>query len=459
MDFKPGNVLSDQDRKLLRELPAKEFNDRRAKNDLPFILQELLKVLPLFQERTEAFWVTKELFCIYPHTGDYFQGIGKKELVRVIDDDSRSSRLNPSNLFLRSKWYYNWLQQSMRFDSSIKTTELLIEFIPYFDRLKSRNIYSFEINCDPNPRQVDSFYYYSYGHSMRQAHLFTKIPVLSIWDIEIDGMYLAWKNLDFLGLDQLVIHSNINQWPSTYNYVNFSSTRGLIFRDITREIWSFNAFLEFSWCEMDEIKIYNAHLQDIHFNKCGNCWFSIYNSTLLKFEFHNTYLDFTDYERIKLTEFSFHRQWLKEHSLLSKMYGQLGHIYLINQDLSNARSSYYHEKVELLKSLWQELTYKALRKGNLRKSILNLGKLIWLTISYLVRWFGYKIARIFYSLLFLIVILFFINQRLCPQWLRDALLVISGNKSNPTIIESIISIFWILLFWLLVSWYASQKRI
>lgn len=468
------------DKTKLWHMSSNDFNEWRRNNDLPKLLSFFDRILPFFKERKQSYKLTNEIIISHDHTWDFF--IWDEEAIFVKIEEKY---WNLENLQIVSP---TWLEiMKNHFSDSIKI-EIYTKFIPYFHWLHTfKNTKYFICPNDPNKSATDNFVYrWRRWGSTIQPILMHEFEVLSIWWIQVDWSKFQWRNLDFLGLDKLTIINGIS-W-NRFSKIQFSSCNDFVFKDIGSKglfSWWSGAFLKIHTCHVNNIKIYNSNIQDLHFYNCWSVPFTeITKCRLRNLKFNQTTPSIEHMANIEFINLIIDDIEPEKKISISKFYEKIVLSYSQFWDYHNAGKMYYKKKLYEMKSYFfckflysQKQQFRHLYDGvitwknfirQLRFSIKNLSfssifKWISLLFSFLIWWFWERPFRTIYFIICSIIIFSFVSysfsrdMQIIIDNFKNAILSFIWQKNDIKISEALFSVYGLIAFWYLIAWLTGKR--
>jgi hypothetical protein len=254
-------------------LPSDKFNEWRANNDLPLLLEYFLKKLPQFQLWLDTFDIDAKLFCKLVPTGQIFLGEGKKLFVMEPRDNEQFVFYRPWPISRE------WLLQKHFENNTIAPEHIEIE--PYFYWAKKhlgRERYFKIINNNPSKTDtIISWSAYNIPHASR-ASIFGGYQVLKLGGINIGSdIRIGGRNLDFSDLDFLRVEGNWHgSWAAEINY---ASCKHMTFNAVSLH------HFKLRYCYLNNFVCTKSELQLFEFIKCYGIEGVISESRLIKVSF------------------------------------------------------------------------------------------------------------------------------------------------------------------------------
>lgn len=260
----------------LWNMPAHQFNNWRADNDVPVLFEYFETVLPRFKEWIESTGLTVAQLHRFAPLGDLFEGDAIKSYFRNPEPASFGDVYQCAE---DAQALANRLRQVGR--------EIVIEghFEPYFRWLRQRSDTQGYFCIDQvNSQYTNTFVYGSWvGGTVRmsRALLFGRHPVLKLGGIKLpQHVSFDARNLDFCDLDGLLIGEG---WcGSRRKPISFSSCRQLQLKD------SDACFFDFYRCVLDNLVANDSKLYDWNFTRCFASAMRFENCTLSAITFDCT---------------------------------------------------------------------------------------------------------------------------------------------------------------------------
>ena len=347
-----------ENKSALWEFSSEEFNQWRRINDLPKLLNYFREILPFFEEWQKEFHLTDDLILSHNHTGDFFLWEG--ELIFVSTEDKYK---NCDSVQVISQKRLNEL-------ISLNLPEfrywIFATFLPYFYWLhKIKRIIYFISGNDSNQSPVEKLSYRSWRwteyKNTIQPILFHSFEVLSIWGETVTWKTLMYRNLDFMGLDNLIIENDLSVgWR--YSKIQFSSLNNLTFKNIWRKniFWPSSwAFLQINNSFSENIIIQSSNIQDLHFRDCWTVTFhSIEKSRLSNLIFDYSTPILWHMENVEFSNPTIRNIIPYQRDKISKYYEKLTLSYSKDWDYWNAWEMYFlKEKYMMLSFIYPTTLY------------------------------------------------------------------------------------------------------
>lgn len=257
-------------------MPAAQFNNWRAANDIPRLFKYLAGVLPLFEEWVASTGLSEERLHRFVPLGDLFKG-----------DVTKGYFLNPDpqefgNVYLCVEDAQAAVE---RYGQVGKKVEVQGQLEPYFHWLRQRSSTQGYFPVDNrNGMYANSFFYGGWsGADLRRsrANLFQAYPVLKLGGINLPAhSSLDARNLDFCDLDGLEIGEG---WiGSRRKPINFSSCRNLLIRDTEAH------FFDFHECVVTDFVAVDSNMQGWTFTLCDALGMRFDNCSISRMTFDRT---------------------------------------------------------------------------------------------------------------------------------------------------------------------------
>lgn len=260
---------------LLWQMSPQDFNDWRAKNDIPKLFAFFLELLPKFDEWLATLPVDMDILCQLVPTADLFKGEAQKVIVRRDDDLPKVVRIEcfEGTPEAATQW---WRTRH-------RAIEVLGVFLPYraWARRTLRRNRFFEYDQLNHQRSDDLIYTSWRGVTPSSAHLFGLFEVLKLGQTEVTNQVrLGDRNLDFCDLDGLTVTGPL--YGARWARISYSSCRELRLRDTEL------AFYAFYKCAMEKVVIENARLQDFSFTEIHGMTVEARDSFIYRMMFDRT---------------------------------------------------------------------------------------------------------------------------------------------------------------------------
>jgi hypothetical protein len=235
-----------------------DFNEWRAKNDLPLLFEYLRGVLPKFGEWLESLPFDMDVTLRIVPTGDLFKGEKNKVVLKRPGDvpDTTVIECREDDIDAAESW---WRQRG-------REIEILGEIEPYFKWAKRTLGRERFFIWDKANRQVsDEIRFASWSGInaegvVTRAHLFRDFVVLKLGQITLPrSIVIGSRNLDFCDLDFLNVTDGFH--GSYWATINYSSAREITFSGA--EV----AFFTFHKCSMTSFTAKGSRLQDFYFEE------------------------------------------------------------------------------------------------------------------------------------------------------------------------------------------------
>lgn len=359
----------------LWNLPPKQFNEWRRKNDYPVIFSTFEDKLPFFNEWLDKTKITKDLLFEYG-IGEF---VGTEELLSVLhyehDDKKR--------LFKTAEKRISHLKNSKHIKKEVK-------YQPYFYWLKknkNQKVYDdtkrdFRISSwiNKNPQFMKSFF------------------LLDLGGTHIDSPILSERLLDFVCLDEVEIVGALN---NTFVHIWFSSAKGM-------KINGGVAFLDFYKTPLwdsgyggikKELTLSDGLFQDLHFKDC-DLRFHAVRSKLSSCSFEGLMFDSTlEHSEILKSNFLTGKNDFSKIGAEKEYYSKIKVLYSNTGNHYEAGRYFYKEKYSEMLSLLtpkNSFTNEWRYKNFIEKSLFSVGcyaKFVLYFFSFLVWGFGEKPIR------------------------------------------------------------------
>lgn len=257
-------------------MPAHQFNNWRAENDVPLLFRYFETVLPLFNEWVESTGLTVRQLHRFVPLGELFEGEVTKSYFRTPEPESFGD-------------VYQCVEDAPILLNRLRQIgkDVVIEghLQPYFLWLNQRSDTQGYFCIDQvNSQYTNTFVYGSWaGGDVRssRALLFGKYPVLKLGGCKLP-QYPSFgsRNLDFCDLDGLEIGEG---WTdSRTKSIKFSSCRHLLVRNASA------CFFNFYKCVVWDLVAEDSKLQDWTFTRCEAQTMRFENCTLSAIAFEST---------------------------------------------------------------------------------------------------------------------------------------------------------------------------
>ena len=275
----------------LWNLPIDEFNEWRANNDLPILLNFFKSTLPGFDRWLETFGIDAASFCRIVPTGEIFYGKDKKLLVedKFYEDKFSFFRHYPINKE----------QFLARRAEAGKPLSPFKEYEPYFFWAKKNLGQKRFFGHRPNDtNKTDTFHYnmWSANNWPQQSRetLQGVFQVLKLGGLVLpSGVPIGGRNLDFSDLDYLVVENELH--GSREATISFSTCKHMKFKNTRLH------FFTFTDCAMENFSCEQSELYQFHFLRCSGPYQRMIESNLRSIIFENSHLP--DFVRCELTDF------------------------------------------------------------------------------------------------------------------------------------------------------------
>jgi hypothetical protein len=252
----------------LWKMPAHQFNNWRADNDVPALFECFETVLPLFKEWIESTGLTVGQLHRFAPLGDLFEG-----------DVAKSYFRNPEPEIFGD--VYQCVEDAQPLENRLRQVgrDVVIEghLEPYFHWLRRRSDTQGYFCIDRvNSQYTNTFVYGGWAGAttlISRALLFGSHPVLKLGGIKLpQHASFDARNLDFCDLDGLEIGEG---WSgSRRKPINFSSCRQLLVKN------AHACFFDFYKCVVGDLVAKDSRLQDWNFTRCYASAMRFENCTL-----------------------------------------------------------------------------------------------------------------------------------------------------------------------------------
>ncbi|RQQ45898.1 potassium channel family protein [Burkholderia stagnalis] len=257
-------------------MPAHQFNNWRAINDVPALFECFETVLPLFMEWMASTGLTVAQLHRFAPLGDLFEG-----------DVAKSYFRNPEPEIFGD--IYQCVEDAQTLANRLRQVgrNIVIEghLEPYFHWLRQRSdTHGYFCIDQVNSQYTNTFVYGGWagaGTLISRALLFRDHPVLKLGGVKLP-LHATFdaRNLDFCDLDGLEIGEG---WTgSRRKPINFSSCRQLLVNDANA------CFFDFYRCVVDDLVAKDSTLQDWNFTQCFASTMRFENCALSNVTFDRT---------------------------------------------------------------------------------------------------------------------------------------------------------------------------
>lgn len=258
----------------LWQLKPDNFNEWRAKNDLPILFGYFKKTLPDFEEWLATVGISEHEILLSLPLGDFFNGEGEHVVIR------KTTSYRAPQFFCISKADISSSQWDVFRDSHHEKNENIAKFTPYFEWMKIRT--GNQLPVDLTRASLGHTDRFSMG-GWRNVRPNTRVKIwrgpelLKLGEVTVPAhTNLAEMNLDFADLDGLNIREGTY---GSFKTISCSSLLNLTIENTEQ------SFYIFKHCKFNNTKISNSKIQDFYFKKCDIGNFYASNSTFFKLSF------------------------------------------------------------------------------------------------------------------------------------------------------------------------------
>ncbi|MBD8532284.1 MULTISPECIES: potassium channel family protein [unclassified Massilia] len=262
----------------LWKMPAPQFNNWRADNDIPALFECFESVLPLFKEWMASTGLAEAQLHRFVPLSDLFKGDVVKSYFRNPEPESFGN-------------VYQCVEDAQTLAHRLRQVgrDIVIEghLEPYFHWLRQRSDTQGYFCIDKvNSQYTNTFVYGGWAGGnvlISRALLFRGYPVLKLGGIELPS-YTSFdaRNLDFCDLDGLQI---TGEWiGSRMKPINFSSCRQLLVKDADAN------FFDLYKCVVEDLVAKDSKLYGWNFIQCFAGTMRFENCTLSTITFDSTHV-------------------------------------------------------------------------------------------------------------------------------------------------------------------------
>ncbi|UVL56244.1 potassium channel family protein [Pseudomonas sp. B21-035] len=259
---------------ILWKLSPGQFNEWRAKNDLPVIFEYFRETLPDFDVWLATIGISEYEIMLCLPLGCCFNGEGEHVVIK------KTTSYRTPQYFCISKSDSSSSQWDSVRESHCEKNEKLAFFTPYFEWIKIKT--GKELPVDLTRVGLGHTNRFSMGawRNVRpnsRTSIWRSPELLKLGEVTVpDCTVLSEMNLDFADLDGLRIAGVIY---GGFNVISYSSLANLTIENTEQ------AFYRFKYCRFKDTKILNSKIQDFYFEKCEVGNFYAESSTFFRLSF------------------------------------------------------------------------------------------------------------------------------------------------------------------------------
>jgi hypothetical protein len=265
-----------------------DFNEWRAKNDLPPLLNYCARILPGFSDWQATLPFGRETMLRVVPTGELFKGESVKALV---ERQYGYGEIASESGHLHSVYYHSAsLSEARALEAAggVRPYKIMGEFLPYFawakKHLGRKRFFNPTVFPDVGRERMHQTFVYSSwrgtpaaeGGTGRLASLFGEFDVLKLGDLELDDVDMSNRNLDFADLDHLTLVGRF--YGSRWKTVSFSSCDRWRLKGCEAWFFTFHRCAFPSPMDIDQSKIqdfYFEHVEGLALSATGSSLFRL----------------------------------------------------------------------------------------------------------------------------------------------------------------------------------------
>lgn len=323
----------------LWRMSPEAFNDWRANNDIPALIEFLRTLLPAFSEWEKSLPFDSSVTMRVVPTGDIFKGATRKV---VIEYDKWGTGRSTFECFDGTSE-----EVEVYWDKREKRVKIHGEFEPYFAwakrKLGRKRFFSYD---KVNGQRTDTFQFTGWEirnavGALSHAQLLRELQVLKLGQISLGkGTVIGGRNLDFTDLDYLIIEDDFH--GSLRTVISYSSCRKITVRSANI------AFVSFYQCVINEFVCDDSKIQDFSFDEVksmiGETAISLSNSSVYKLIFNGSAVA-PMVENCELRETEFIPSSKASPEQIARTYRLFRSAYQKNGQRRESSASYYKERV------------------------------------------------------------------------------------------------------------------